>query len=69
MTLYDLVNSTTVQGDIRLSVWKDHEEVEVKQFTYVDDLSYNSVPNKYLDMEVNFIFCGGDGFLHIELEG
>ena len=66
MTLYDLVNGTMVQGDVRISVWKDDEEIKVKEFTYVDDLSYNNI-DEFLDMTVSCIFCGGDGYLHIEL--
>ena len=70
MTLYDLVNSTTVQGDIRLSVWTSGwsgTEVAVEQYT-TEDLSIKDI-SPYEDLKVNYIFSASDGKLHIELEG
>lgn len=69
MKLEDLINVTTFQGDIRLSLWKDGEETKVKEYSMVDDLSFMNIPAWAEGKEVNYIFCGGDGYLHIELEG
>ena len=73
MTLIDLTHEITVQGDIRLSVWKDGEEAKVVELKAVEDLTsplfYNPKCLGMLDMEVNYIFCPGDGYLHIELDG
>ena len=67
MTLYDLVNGTCVQGDVRISVWKDDEEIAVKCYTGVDDLAYVRTPAYMEEMCVKYMFCPGDGYLHIEL--
>ena len=73
MTLAELTHETTIQGDIRLSVWKDGEETKVRELKCVDDLSnplwYDRKLFGMKDLEVNYIFCPGDGYLHIELEG
>ena len=67
MTVEELANQITLQGDIRISLWEDGEETRVKTYTMVDNLSYMRIPTWVEDKEVNFIFCGGDGYLHIEL--
>ena len=69
MTLEDLMNGTQIQGDVRLSVWKEEEESAVKCYTGVDDLAYIDIPADMADMRVKYMFCPGDGYLHIELEG
>lgn len=68
MTLTELANTITMQGDIRISLWKDDEEIKVKTYTMTDDLSFMNIPKWAEDKEINYIFCGGDGYLHIELE-
>lgn len=69
MTLYDLVNGTTLQGDIRLSVWdEDGEEVAVEEYENCEDLSSADL-SCYEELAVNYVFVGGDSKLHIELEG
>lgn len=71
MKLFELTHEVTIQGDIRLSVWKDGEEKKVKTLKCVDDLSNPLWCNPNIlgwkDMEVTYIFCPGDGLLHIEL--
>lgn len=71
MKLFELTRETTIQGNIRLSVWKDGEEKKVWTQKCVDDLDGYVWCNPKLcgwkDMEVNYIFCPGDGLLHIEL--
>lgn len=68
MTLYDLVNGTTLQGDIRLSVWDEDEEVAVEEYKNCEDLSSADL-SCYEELAVNYVFVGGDSKLHIELEG
>ena len=83
MTLYDLMENINLQGDIRLSVWDDDDEeiavCEIRECQGLDcyeldkagyglDVNGNCV--RYVDWnmyEVKYMFCGGDGYLHIEL--
>ena len=69
ITLYDLMQNTTVQGDVRIRVYKDdsYEEIAMKLFRNVDDLSGEDIPEDWEDLEVRYIFVGGDGILNIEL--
>lgn len=88
MKLYELMENTTIQGDVCLSVWNDEgEEVASSEIMGItDSLSeYNlkkakrtvtfygdnkKIPSvlKWAEYEVTYIFCPGDGFLHIELK-
>ena len=70
MTLFSLANSTTLQGNICLSVWDGDEEVAREELRNVDDLA-SSIARYYIyeDLEVKFVFSTRDGILHIELEG
>lgn len=68
MLFGNLIKKTTVQGDVRLSVWKDGEEKFVEYFRNVQDMK-NEPCRLYDYFDVNYIFCPGDGYLHIELEG
>ena len=65
MTLYDLANSTTVQGDIRVSKWIGDEEKVLLLKKRVEDFH---CPLKLESKRVLYIFCPGDGYLHIEVE-
>lgn len=65
MTLYDLANETTVQGNIRISQWKDDEE---KILLVKKDVEDFHCPLKLEGKRVLYIFCPGDGYLHIEVE-
>jgi len=57
MTLYDLINATTVQGNaVELKVFKDGEETSSASFTYVDDLSSEDI-EQYEDMRVLYIYA------------
>lgn len=69
ITLYDLMYNTTVQGDVRIRVYKDdsYDEIAMKLFRNVDDLSGEDIPSEWEDLEVRYIFVGGDGILNIEL--
>ena len=67
MTLRDMITNFTIQGNVRLSLWKDGEEVSVRYIDYADDLGTEKLPPKWKDKEVTYMFAGVDGFLHIEL--
>ena len=69
MTLWDLTNGATLQGNIRLSVWKHDEEVKVVEIDQVDDLAYEKKAKRFEDYEVTYMFASPvDGYLHIELK-
>lgn len=68
MLFGNLIKNTTVQGDVRLSVWKDGEETCVEYFRHVQDMKSEPC-GLYKYNPVKYIFCPGDGFLHIELGG
>lgn len=69
ITLYDLMQNTTVQGDVRIRVFKDdsYDEIAMKLFRNVDDLNGEDIPPEWEDLEVRYIFVGGDSILNIEL--
>ena len=69
MTLYELMHNTTVQGDIRISTWVDGEEKDALYLKNCDDLNCPEIPDGWEDREVFFLFCPGDGYLHIEIDG
>lgn len=68
MTLYELVNDTTVQGNIRISTWNGDEEEVLLSVSNEDDLCTGDLDEAWEDREVKYIFYPGDGFLHIEVE-
>lgn len=69
ITLYDLMHNMTVQGDVRIRVYKDsdYDEIAIKLFRGVDDLNGEDIPDEWEELEVRYIFVGGDGILNIEL--
>ena len=69
ITLYDLMHNTTVQGDVRIRVYKDdsYDEIAMMLFRGVDDLNGEDIPDEWEELEVRYIFVGGDGILNIEL--
>lgn len=69
ITLYDLMQNTTVQGDVRIRVYMDgnYDEIAMMLYRNVDDLSVEDIPADWEDLEVRYIFVGGDGILNIEL--
>ena len=68
MTLYDLVNDVTLQGNIRISSWNGDEEEVLLEVENHDDLFTGDLDESYEDREVTYMFCPGDGYLHIEIE-
>lgn len=88
MKLRELMENTTIQGDVRLSVWDDDcNEVAISEIMgitdslgeyelkrakrtvtfYGDNKKIPSVLN-WAEYEITYIFCPGDGFLHIEVK-
>ena len=66
MTLYDLANQITMQGDIRVSKFdEDANEIILMNVENTDDLS-NEIPEEYEDLTVKYIYEGEDG-VHIEV--
>lgn len=67
ITIKDLLDNITVQGKIRISAWtRDGEKVIVMTDGY-DGLFSSELPKRWRDSEVLYMFCPGDGFLHIEV--
>lgn len=69
MTLYELANNTSIQGNIDVCLFRGEEEVNCKTFDHVDDLSLylSELPEGWEDLDVGYIFVDGDGYLHIEI--
>lgn len=66
MTLYDLANQITLQGDIRVSKFDEEaNEIILLNAQGTDDLA-NDLPEEYEDLTVKYIFNGEDG-VHIEV--
>lgn len=68
MTLYELVASVNLQGDIRISKFDGDEEKVLGVWEECEHLYCGELDDTYGDLEVDYIFCPGDGFLHIELK-
>lgn len=66
MTLYELANQTTIQGDVRVSRFDgEGHEIILLNAQSTDDLA-NDLPEEYEELTVKYIFNGEDG-LHIEV--
>lgn len=66
MTLYDLANQITIQGDIRVSKFDEEaNEIILMNVENTDDLA-SELPEEYEDLTVKYIFNGEDG-THIEV--
>ena len=70
MKLYELVQDVCLQGDIRISAWDEsgEEETVLRTFDAVEYVLGNQIPKGWEDADVLYMFCPGDGFLHIEVE-
>ena len=68
MTLWELVASAKIQGDIRVSMWVDDEEKIIGTWEDCEQLFTGEIEEEWEDLEVDYIFCPGDGFLHIEVK-
>jgi len=72
MTLEDLISNTTLQGDIRISTFvsvhcQDIENV-LKVIHGTEQLRLCDIEESWYNCEVYYMFCGNDGYLHIEIE-
>lgn len=68
ITISDLLDNITVQGDIRVSAWTRDEGEKVILLTECDGgLSASRLPKRWRNAEVLYMFCPGDGLLHIEV--
>lgn len=57
MTLYELMNNTTIQGDVKIRVFNsEDDEVATKRFYGVGDLSVEDIPEEWEDLEVRYIY-------------
>jgi len=66
MTLYDLANQITIQGDIRVSKFDEEaNEIILMNVENTDDLA-SELPEEYEDLTVKYIYEGEDG-VHIEV--
>ena len=66
MKLKELLKAVTIQGDVRISVWDDDDEIEVTEVLAKDHLTSSDVRN-FLNHDVKYVFAGLDNMLHIEL--
>lgn len=70
ITISDLLNNITVQGDIRISAFcRDTypEETVIATFECEGGLFASKLPKRWRNSEVLYMFCPGDGYLHIEV--
>lgn len=84
MTLYDLMEDITIQGDVRLALFDEGgDEIAVAEFKGLDGFCFHDLlqheevttihgdrveVDEWGNLEVTYIFCPGDGFLHIEVQ-
>ena len=68
MTLYELVASVNIQGNIRISMWVGDEEKIIATWENCDQLFTGEIEEEWEDLVVDYIFCPGDGWLHIEVK-
>lgn len=70
LTLSDLLENACVQGNVRISTWKeDCEEVVIRTFDETEYVPYNDrLLKKWQNAEVIYMFAARDGFLHIEVK-
>lgn len=69
MTLYELMNNTTIQGNVDIVYYVDGEETDSRVFRHVEDLasSIADLPEGWEDCEVKYMWASSDGYLHIEI--
>lgn len=73
MTLRELADAVTIQGAIRISIWGVPNEPDDKVIYQNRDndgfsvIDLDEAVEEFADTEVNYMFAGGDGYMHIEL--
>lgn len=68
MSLYMFVYNVKLQGNIRLSVWVGDEEKVLAKWYDCEELFSGDIEEEWEDLIVDYIFCPGDGWLHIEVK-
>ena len=68
MKLYDFVASVVLQGNIRLSLWRDDTEIVLSTWEDCEQLFTGELEEEWEDLEITYIFCASDGYLHIEVK-
>ena len=53
MTLYELVNSTTIQGNIRVSMWEDDEERIISTWENCEELFSGEIEDEWMGLVVD----------------
>lgn len=67
MKLKALLKETCIQGDVRISIWNEDEEVEVREILGHECLTDSDIRG-FQNLNVKYVFASRDGMLHIELE-
>lgn len=72
MLLKKLISDVTIQGNVYISVWDDDDnELDTFFFEHQDNLqgtlNFADTEKYLLNLPVKYMFCPGDGYLHIEL--
>lgn len=68
MTLYELAYNVKLQGNIRVSMWVDDEEKIISKWENCMELFSGYIEDEWMYFIVDYIFCPGDGWLHIEVK-
>lgn len=75
MTLYDLCHATTIQGNIRISIFDESGEEDQVFYidSVIDDLLWDfscqkGFEEEMIEYEITYLFVGSDNYLHIELQ-
>ena len=68
MTLYELVYNVKLQGNIRISMWVGDEEKIIATWENCEELFSGDIEDEWAELIVDYIFCPGDGWLHIEVK-
>lgn len=68
MTLYELMNNTTIQGDVCIQPYdKDGRELPAFYVKNTDDAAYSGWDMEWEDWEVRYIYANVHGTLVIEI--
>ena len=68
MTLYELVYNVKLQGNIRISMWVGDKEKIIAKWENCMELFTGDIEDEWMGFIVDYIFCPGDGWLHIEVK-
>ena len=49
-------------------MWRDDTEIVLSTWEECEQLFTGEIEEEWEDLEVTYIFCPGDGFLHIEVK-